>query len=328
MQEIEEIYIDLIRKVYEKFTFFIPMAVAEDENMIGILHYMNLKLDDAFYDKYVDVLLFSDDMMEVHEFVSYKEFMEFNSTKMLNLSNNCAELAILKDTLGKTSFRYIFEKYTEQLVVLNYACDSLVHFFYEHYPESQVDITFLFRQQKLLLQTHINDLEKVILSKGKRIDEKTIIERLVEMFLSLPNVKRTFSNENSMEKKQNDEIIDNNIEESISENTKKENETKIIKPLRDYLKHNNKVEIEKLIKEHYSSYKGVSLRYLIQYLEDKSIIIINYGDQTKLYNSFKAMLGENIGAYNSIFNIPNFSKFDKKYISKIDSFNTTFKGLI
>jgi hypothetical protein len=270
VQEIEEIYIDLIRKVYEKFTFFISMTVAEDENMIGIFHYMNLKLDDEFYDKYVDILLFCDDKMEVHEFVSYKEFMEFNGTKMLNLSNNCAKLAILKDTLGKTSFRYIFEKYTEQLVVLNYACDRLVHFFYEHYPENPADFTFLFRHQKLILQTHIKELENVILSKGKRIDEKAMMQRLVEMFLSLPAVRSHCSNNNS----------ESSIENNESSNSITEYIPADITPLSDLINHEKKIEIALIIVEKYRNRKPKTIGLLMECLKELNLITLLRGESS------------------------------------------------
>ena len=174
----------------------------------------------------------------------------------------------MKDTLRKTSFRYIFENYKEQVVCLSYSCDKLVEYFYEHYPENPTDITFLFRQQKLILQKHLYDLEKVILSKGKRIDEKIIIERVIEIFLSLPAVQSHNPNNDAASNRENNE----------NRSTSLENIQIDIKPFSNLINHKNKSEIALIIVEKYRNRKPKTIGLLIECLEELKLITLLRGE--------------------------------------------------
>lgn len=271
MQEIEEIYIDLIMKVYEKFTFFIPMAVAEDENMRGVLQHNNIKLDDEFFDKYVDILLYLDQNMGVHQLLSIEDFNSFIATKNLNLSNNCAKLAGLKDTMGETSFRYVFENYKEVLVCMSYSCDRLVEYFYEHYPENPTDLTYLFRRQKLILQTHIHDLEKVILSSGEKIDESAVMRRIAEILLKLPPVQEHNLNikaQDILELKEDSTSPPHHIRDDIT-------------PLANYINHEHSTEIALIIVKKYRNRSPKTIRLLKECLEELNLITLLRGEPKK-----------------------------------------------
>jgi len=100
-------------------------------------------------------------------------------------------------------------------------------------------------------------------------------------------------------------------------------------PFRDFIRRGNKDEIEKIIKNNFSDLKGVSLRYLIQYLEDEGVLILNHGDNQKLYDSIKELFGgKDIAKYNSIFSIPNFTSNDMKYKKNKIAFEKAFEELL
>lgn len=100
-------------------------------------------------------------------------------------------------------------------------------------------------------------------------------------------------------------------------------------PFITFIRHENKIEIERIIKVHYSDLRGVSLRYLIEFLKGEGVLFLNHGDAMKLYKSIKILFGEkNIGAYTSIFDNKVFSITDQKYLNSKSSFIKTFKGIL
>lgn len=100
-------------------------------------------------------------------------------------------------------------------------------------------------------------------------------------------------------------------------------------PFITFIRHENKIEIERIIKVHYSDLRGVSLRYLIEFLKEEGVLFLNHGDAMKLYKSIKILFGEkNIGAYTSIFDNKVFSITDQKYLNSKSSFIKTFKGIL
>lgn len=100
-------------------------------------------------------------------------------------------------------------------------------------------------------------------------------------------------------------------------------------PFRDFIRRGNKDEFEKIIKTHFSDLKGISLRYLIQYLEDEGVLILKHGDYQKLFDSIKELFeGKDIAKYNSIFSIPNFSSNDKKYQKNKIAFEKVFEKIL
>lgn len=100
-------------------------------------------------------------------------------------------------------------------------------------------------------------------------------------------------------------------------------------PFITFIRHENKIEIERIIKVHYSDLRGVSLRYLIEFLKEEGVLFLNHGDAMKLYKSIKILFGEkNVGAYTSIFDNKVFSNSDQKYLNSKLSFKKTFKDIL
>ncbi len=100
-------------------------------------------------------------------------------------------------------------------------------------------------------------------------------------------------------------------------------------PFITFIRHENKIAIERIIKVHYSDLRGVSLRYLIEFLKEEGVLFLNHGDAMKLYKSIKILFGEkNIGAYTSIFDNKVFSITDQKYLNSKSSFIKTFKDIL
>lgn len=129
------------------------------------------------------------------------------------------------------------------------------------------------------------------------------------------------------------ENFDLSILEGLPIEIKNDFKLEIIKsvniPFISFIRHENKIEIERIIKVHYSDLRGVSLRYLIEFLKEEGVLFLNHGDAMKLYKSVKILFGEkNIGAYTSIFDNKVFSSTDKKYLNSKLSFIKTFKDIL
>nr|WP_315161122.1 hypothetical protein [uncultured Flavobacterium sp.] len=99
-------------------------------------------------------------------------------------------------------------------------------------------------------------------------------------------------------------------------------------PFINFLRHENKIEIEQIIKTHYSDLKGVSLRYLIEFLIDKQILLLNYGDKTKIHKSLKTLFNDkDIGTTSSIFDLKIDREKDHKYLNAKNNFLNKFEKL-
>lgn len=104
------------------------------------------------------------------------------------------------------------------------------------------------------------------------------------------------------------------------------NSTNSTPPFIDYIRHDNKIDIERIIKLHYSNLRGVSLRYLIEFLKEEGLILIGHGGNAKLRNSFIQLFENNdVGKYQSIFGSTVFKPNDPKYIEFKILFGKKFK---
>ena len=159
------------------------------------------------------------------------------------------------------------------------------------------------------------------------IDQVLIYEAMKEIMVEL-NKKYEFeddfysTNQNDEEKSIED-ILQNTGE--VKSGKSKNNSS----PFIDFIRHENKIEIERIIKAQYSDLRGVSLRYLIEFLKEEGVLFLNHGDATKLYNSIKTLFeGKNIGAYTSIFDNKVFNSDDIKYTNTKMSFKKIFKDIL
>ncbi|OAB28779.1 hypothetical protein SAMN05444395_102523 [Flavobacterium fryxellicola] len=100
-------------------------------------------------------------------------------------------------------------------------------------------------------------------------------------------------------------------------------------PFLNFIRHENKTEIERIIKLHYSDLRGVSLRYLIEFLIDQQILLINYGDKTKIYESIKILFdNKDIGTPSSVFDLKIDREKDHKYLNAKNNFLNKFDKLL
>lgn len=169
----------------------------------------------------------------------------------------------------------------------------------------------------------------------KTLEDVQKYEALKEIMVEL-NSKFEFEENFFINKKEDEKSIENLIPHTNKvEYKNKENNFKLGNsknspiPFIDFIRHENKIEIERIIKTHYSDLKGVSLRYLIEFLKEEGVLVLNHGDATKFYNSIKILFeGKNIGAYTSIFDSKVFSSTDKKYTTAKISFAKMFKDIL
>lgn len=161
----------------------------------------------------------------------------------------------------------------------------------------------------------------------KTIDEALNYEALKEIMVEL-NTKFEFEENFFITKKEDEKSIEDTIP-SINE-VKFGNSENNATPFSDFIRHENKIEIEQIIKTHYSNLKGVSLRYLIEFLREEGLLLVNHGDATKLHNSIKILFeGKDIGAYQSVFDKKVFStRKNSDYINSKISFTKIFKNFL
>jgi ribosome biogenesis protein Nip4 len=314
MEDLKNESQELIDEVLKNYSFFIPYDVLGDKMAQNFLSFYNIELTQKFLDTYIDQLLYFNESLEIKYLEELNIITNYNNRKTLKLENNCFQLVHLKDTLGKASFKFIFNKYVKEVFVFSYLCDILIDFFYKYYPDNENNPTFLFSQQKMILETHLNDIKEKINFKSTKINEKEIMMSLINSPFVKPYIQEKAK-----------------ISEQITNNTtkiKKEKKIIIIR-FREFVLHEKNDEIEKIVKQHLSDLKGISLRYLIEYFVEKKLLIINTGDRTKLHKSFEALFeGKNIGKYNSVFDIKYFTRKDPNYIKSKIAFEKLFEKTI
>ncbi|MGV9004719.1 hypothetical protein [Flavobacterium sp.] len=312
MEDLNSILQNLIDEIVKNFSFFIPYDALAHENTQRILNFYNLKVTDEIIDNYIDKLLYFDEDLKIKVLESYDIVVGYNALKASKLDNNCFQLVHLKDTKGKATFKLIFTKYIEQVVIYSTLCDMLIGAFYESYSDTTKNPTFLFEQQKKILQKHLNDIESNIGVKGGNINEDEIIGKLINSSVAKPYIKE-----------QSDTPV-NFVNNEAKSDAKK---PVVIKPFREFIVHKNNIEIEEIIKKHFSDHKGISLRYLIEYLKERRVLLLIHGDQTKIHSSFKALFEtEDIGALSSIFGVKVFNA-DINYLKSKDVFGRVLDKL-
>lgn len=97
-----------------------------------------------------------------------------------------------------------------------------------------------------------------------------------------------------------------------------------IKKLDDFILHDQREQIVQIIEKDFLHLKGKSLRYLIEFLKEKDLLIVN-PVQTELFKSLQRFFGDNyIGKYQSIFDSKVFFEKDIKYQNAKSIFETKF----
>lgn len=307
MDDLNEIFTELFNELYKNFTFYIPFQIIENEVTEEIFNLLNIDLTQEFVDTYVNKLLYIDDDLTMKEVESFEKLRNTNYNKLHLLEANSFRLVHLKETIGKESYNFLFKKYMEQVTIYNVICNKLIDYYYIYYPNNPVDPTPVFTQQKYIFEKHLSDIEHKINVKGKKITNLDIITNLYNINIFKPYF----------------------VEKNLTTAPDIKSELQSIKQFRDFIKHDRKNEIENIVKTHFSDLKGVSLRYLIEYLKEEGLLILNHGDATKLHRSLEELFeGKNIAAYTSIFDKKVFTNTDEKYISAKVSFAKLFSNIL
>lgn len=307
MDDLNETLSNLSNEVYKNFTFYVPSQIIEGDAIQEIFNLFNIDLTKEFVDKYVDRLLYINDDLKIKDVESFKKLRNSNYNKLFQLEANSFKLIHLKENIGKESYNFLFKKYMEQVTIFTMLSEVLINYYHIYYPNNDVDPTPLFIQQKSIFEQHLTDIEHKINIKGEKITTLDIISNLYKINVFKPYV----------------------VEKNIAATPEAKPEQNRVKEFRDFIIHDKKAEIENIVKTHFSDLKGVGLRYLIEFLKEEGLIILNYGDAAKLYQSLKSLFeGKNIGAYTSIFDKKVFISNDEKYKSAKASFAKMFSNIL
>ena len=296
MKDLSEISNILNNEILKNFAFFIPFELIDNSLLLENLELFNIQITQDFVDNYVDQFLYIDDTLQVRKVESYKNLQIANAYKIVKLNKNCFEIVQLKDSLGVESFNFLYNSYTDRINSLLNGYELMITHYDKLYPESSITPKEIIMMQEATLQYHLIEIEEKIGIKSQITNIDNVIKDVI-------------------------------LSKLFSQFTEKK-EVEII-PFRDFIRHDNKIEIEKIIKEHFSDLRGVSLRYLIEFLEEKEIILILYGDKTKIHRSIKLLFGnKDIGNLTSIFDLKICKSADTKYKKAKEHFIEIFKNVI
>lgn len=224
-------------------------------------------------------------------------FLDFLNKEKL-LQSNLFKLLEVKSQMDKDAFKLFHKTYQDKLRGWIYIANLVNKYIQRDIADCSKDVLTYVNYNLVILNEHLITIMKIVPITNE-------VESKIEKF---------------------DLSILEGLPIEIKSDFKLEHAKK---PFIDFIKHEKKIEIERTIKAHYSDLKGVSLRYLIEFLKEEGVLLLNHGDATKLYNSMKILFGEkNIGAYTSIFDNKVFSNSDEKYINTKKSFTKIFKDIL
>lgn len=227
-------------------------------------------------------------------------FLDFFEKEKL-LQNNFFKLLELKSQMDEGAFKLFYKTYLHKLQGFINIADLVNKYIQRDIIDCSKNVLIYVNFNLAILSEHENSIKEIVPSTNE-IESK--IEKFdLSILESLPiDIKNNFK-----------------LGHSKNENI----------PFINFIRHENKVEIERIIKAHYSDLRGVKLRYLIEFLKEEGLLLLNHGDATKLLNSIKILFeGKNVGAYTSVFDNKVFSTTDQKYINSKISFAKIFKDIL
>jgi len=235
----------------------------------------------------------------VAEYPDINFFDFFDKEKLLQ--NNLFKLLELKSQMDKDAFKIFHKTYLDKLEGFINIADLVNKHIQRDIPDCNKDVLIYVNYNFAILNEHGNSIKEML----PRTNE---VESKIEKF---------------------DLSVLEELPIEIKNGFKPEQIKLVNTPFIDFIRHENKIEIERIIKAHYSDLRGIKLRYLIEFLKEEGVLLLNHGDATKLYNSFKILFEEkNIGAYTSIFDSKVFSSSDVKYVNTKMSFRKIFKDIL
>ncbi|HCQ12058.1 MAG TPA: hypothetical protein DIU01_02085 [Flavobacterium sp.] len=286
----------LTNEITKNFAFYIPYEIIDNGTVMENLEIVNFQITQEFVDEYVDRFLYFDDYFDIKKVEDYNPLRISNPKKVLSLQNNCFEIVQLKDSLGIESFNYFYNSYIERIRSFLAASELMISNYDELYPQSPRTPKAILIMQEAILKTHLIEVEEKIGIRTNDLDFASCVKNII-----------------------------------LSENFNHFRKTKStgVKQFREFITHKNKIEIENIIKTYYSDLKGVSLRYLMEFLTEKGVLTVKYGDGQPILDSLKVLFNnDNIGAYNSVFASKVFTAGDKNYKKAKINFEKTLNKII
>ena len=202
-------------------------------------------------------------------------FLDDNSIELTTLviksgklRTNCFKLIEYKEALNESSFNYLSENYIKQLEAYTFISNQLWLYFDKNSPVKDSNTLAMFNCQNLNFNNHLAEVEKITDLKAQIFNPQNIIQEVKQT----PIFRRFAVNLPSKEKY-----------------------------FKDFISHERNKEIASAILKKYPTIKGKKLRYIIDFLVKKEVLIIIYGTQTDLYHCLQRTFDCNIGTYSSIF---------------------------
>ncbi len=293
----------------------------------------------AYYPKAIIDLLkdidyeFTTNMDEVVYIESTKNIVAFETKHLFSvitkkdLNDNCFQLLQYHTELDEHSLLYISKRYLQSLETAVLISYYLAKHFDIQASKKIVDKKHLFILQSHIYITHLVEVEKITGLKSENVwsfitypsDESTDIPSA-----ELANNSDTLISFKEIHRR----LRDKNRNLATSKTIVNDKTNK--KPFRDFIIHDNKVEIENIIKKHYSHLKGVGLRRMIEYLKEQNILALPKKEQSAFYNSIIELFGhDRICSKPAIFAIKVFNgRRDADYIELKRLLNQSFKGIL
>lgn len=307
MNDTNSKYNDLIAQIHSNFIFYISKSNFTNEEFENLPEESKSLLNKIIY-------FDADDLVPIYD----------NSLALLNLMSkptllkrNCFKLIDYKEALNESSFNYLAENYFNELTVFVSISNELYLDFEKKSPILDDNVKAMFNLQNINFKNHLEEVQKITGFSTPILNEQNFIHDL-----KIDKTRRWFPFEIKTNKKDLNilsENSDENINLSFSENAN---------PLSEFIIHQCKEEIEKVIKQQFSHLRGITLRYLIDFLKEEGILLIPNGKNLKLLNGFKELFeGKDVGKYQSVFQ-SDYTKNDKKYLDAKVIFEKFFKPFL
>jgi hypothetical protein len=305
MEDSHSLYNELRNNLFRCSIFYLAKFITDQldkvpEESLSLLGQV-LALDSELY------LLVVDDSFSIFR---KPFFLEENTFKIVQYRTN----------LHNDDYNLIAEKYVQNIEVLKHLSSELLNNFDNDLPKSKKSLKTMFSIQYDFFSHHLTEVEKITGIKSQRITAEDIVEEFKNNGEFKKPLRRILVEDTIV-------VTDNQVHLYKNKKVEKESKPKTVKPFRDFIKHPAKIEIEKLVKEHFSDLKGVTLRYLIEYFIKEKILTLD--DIQSLYDSIIDLFdGKNIAHKNSIFGKSVFNNRDQKYLNKIVVFNNIFQNVL
>jgi hypothetical protein len=282
---LEAIYEEMNLNITKHFVFYIT------ENEIT-----KRLISPDYLSQYNKTVFYCNGNLEIIEYPDTNP-IEFIS-KAKALQSNYFRLLELKNQMTPDTFKLWYQTYLKQIDGFASLAELVKSNIQKDIPDCKEEILGYVIYNSLVLNEHLDSIKAIE-------PELNQVEMKKEDFYT--------------------SLIENQPFKGIKKDLVDRDSNNEIKQFRDFIKHDQKIEIEHIIKTHYSDLKGVSLRYLIEFLVEKQLILLTHGVKKEVYRSLMLLFNNKIGSYSSIFDTKIVRDKDLKYIKSRDNFLSTLK---